>query len=156
MAELLPISAKKGKKYLHYWKRCSIVSECRTNGVKWLVGQAVKTSPSHGENRGSIPLLAVDCFLTAQPERMLEIILRMVYSIFYAMGNYGPPQAGRKKLCGRPGIPTAQPALSHYLRTHLPKSVFLYLSISSLASGRLPAFCKYSTPFLISAGTPSP
>ena len=25
----------------------------------WLVGQAVKTSPSHGENRGSIPLLAV-------------------------------------------------------------------------------------------------
>ena len=27
----------------------------------WLVGQAVKTSPSHGENRGSIPLRAVDC-----------------------------------------------------------------------------------------------
>ena len=25
----------------------------------WLVGQAVKTSPSHGENRGSIPLRAV-------------------------------------------------------------------------------------------------
>ena len=22
----------------------------------WLIGQAVKTSPSHGENRGSIPL----------------------------------------------------------------------------------------------------
>ena len=27
--------------------------------VLWLVGQAVKTSPSHGENRGSIPLRAV-------------------------------------------------------------------------------------------------
>ncbi len=25
----------------------------------WLVGQAVKTSPSHGENSGSIPLRAV-------------------------------------------------------------------------------------------------
>ena len=24
----------------------------------WLIGQAVKTSPSHGENRGSIPLSA--------------------------------------------------------------------------------------------------
>ena len=24
--------------------------------VFWLIGQAVKTSPSHGENRGSIPL----------------------------------------------------------------------------------------------------
>ena len=27
----------------------------------WLVGQAVKTPPSHGGNRGSIPLRAVDC-----------------------------------------------------------------------------------------------
>ena len=26
----------------------------------WLVGQAVKTPPSHGGNRGSIPLRAVD------------------------------------------------------------------------------------------------
>ena len=26
--------------------------------IIWLVGQAVKTSPSHGENRGSIPLRA--------------------------------------------------------------------------------------------------
>lgn len=24
----------------------------------WLIGQAVKTSPSHGENTGSIPVLA--------------------------------------------------------------------------------------------------
>ena len=33
----------------------------------WLVGQAVKTPPSHGGNRGSIPLRAVDCLSTAQP-----------------------------------------------------------------------------------------
>lgn len=26
------------------------------NFVFWLIGQAVKTSPSHGENSGSIPL----------------------------------------------------------------------------------------------------
>lgn len=30
-----------------------------TSDVLWLIGQAVKTSPSHGENRGSIPLLAI-------------------------------------------------------------------------------------------------
>ena len=27
--------------------------------LKWLIGQGVKTPPSHGGNRGSIPLLAV-------------------------------------------------------------------------------------------------
>ena len=26
--------------------------------LKWLIGQGVKTPPSHGGNRGSIPLLA--------------------------------------------------------------------------------------------------
>ena len=34
-----------------------------------LVGQAVKTSPSHGENRGSIPLRAVG-IKTAQPKQV--------------------------------------------------------------------------------------
>ena len=34
---------------------------------KWLVGQAVKTPPSHGGIRGSIPLRAVDYFRIAQP-----------------------------------------------------------------------------------------
>ncbi len=39
----------------------------------WLVGQAVKTPPSHGGNRGSIPLRAVDCFYkTAQPIQVPE------------------------------------------------------------------------------------
>lgn len=34
----------------------------------WLIGQAVKTSPSHGENRGSIPLSAAYSFnRIAQP-----------------------------------------------------------------------------------------
>ena len=33
----------------------------------WLVGQAVKTPPSHGGIRGSIPLRAVDYFRIAQP-----------------------------------------------------------------------------------------
>lgn len=34
-----------------------------------LVGQAVKTSPSHGENSGSIPLRAALYFNTAQPRK---------------------------------------------------------------------------------------
>lgn len=50
-----------------------------------LVGQAVKTPPSHGGNRGSIPLRAVDCFITAQPWKMLETMIYMVCSIFYLM-----------------------------------------------------------------------
>ena len=34
---------------------------------KWLVGQGVKTSPSHGENRGSIPLVAAMFFRKVYP-----------------------------------------------------------------------------------------
>ncbi len=30
--------------------------------AKWLIGQAVKTPPSHGGNRGSIPLSAATVF----------------------------------------------------------------------------------------------
>ena len=40
-------------------KRCT---QPFMKGRKWLVGQAVKTPPSHGGNRGSIPLRAVDYF----------------------------------------------------------------------------------------------
>ena len=32
----------------------------------WLIGQAVKTSPSHGENRGSIPLSTAEKLLVIQ------------------------------------------------------------------------------------------
>ena len=34
----------------------AILTKSRVTKSKWFVGQAVKTSPSHGENRGSIPL----------------------------------------------------------------------------------------------------
>ena len=33
-----------------------------TRNLIWRIGQAVKTSPSHGENRGSIPLYAASSF----------------------------------------------------------------------------------------------
>ena len=51
---------KKTKKVLaflepmYYYKQVPL---SRTE--KWLIGQAVKTPPSHGGNRGSIPLSAV-------------------------------------------------------------------------------------------------
>ncbi len=40
------------KKHLHFSDRCITMSSA------WLVGQAVKTPPSHGGNSGSIPLRA--------------------------------------------------------------------------------------------------
>lgn len=50
------------KKYLHFRKRWCILNESTGNRQltrnKWPVGQGVKTSPSHGENTGSIPVLA--------------------------------------------------------------------------------------------------
>ena len=50
------------KKYLHFRKRWCILNESTAKSKrqinKWPVGQGVKTSPSHGENTGSIPVLA--------------------------------------------------------------------------------------------------
>ena len=50
------------KKYLHFRKRWCILNESTARDAndtdKWPVGQGVKTSPSHGENTGSIPVLA--------------------------------------------------------------------------------------------------
>ena len=50
------------KKYLHFRKIWCILNESTARDAndteKWPVGQGVKTSPSHGENTGSIPVLA--------------------------------------------------------------------------------------------------
>ena len=45
------------------------MTRCDADGshLIWLVGQAVKTPPSHGGIKGSIPLRAVDYFRIAQP-----------------------------------------------------------------------------------------
>ena len=51
----------------------------------WLVGQAVKTPPSHGGNRGSIPLRTV-LFIIKQPNpKMLETCQRFV--AFFLLGK---------------------------------------------------------------------
>ena len=54
---------KISKKYLQSVGECCIVIKRQANSYdgmnRWPVGQAVKTPPSHGGNRGSIPLLAV-------------------------------------------------------------------------------------------------
>ena len=57
------------KKCLHYFQIYNRISKCDADGshLIWLVGQAVKTPPSHGGIRGSIPLRAVDYFRIAQP-----------------------------------------------------------------------------------------
>ena len=38
-----------------------VVGSSPTRGVIWLHGQAVKTSPFHGGNTGSIPVGVTDC-----------------------------------------------------------------------------------------------
>ncbi len=47
---------------LLFFETCCILSKCSgeyaRNKFRWLIGQGVKTPPSHGGNRGSIPLLA--------------------------------------------------------------------------------------------------
>ena len=47
---------------MHFRKRWCILNESTARNAndtdKWPVGQGVKTSPSHGENTGSIPVLA--------------------------------------------------------------------------------------------------
>ena len=47
------------------------------------IGQAVKTSPSHGENRGSIPLRAADCKwkFNSPTQKVLETITFRVFFI---------------------------------------------------------------------------
>ena len=44
----------------------------------WLIGQAVKTPPSHGGNRGSIPLSAVILKRIAQPYKDVKNLNEMV------------------------------------------------------------------------------
>ena len=47
---------------------------CMINIVLWLVGQAVKTPPSHGGNRGSIPLRAVHYTRTFKKDLRIFIL----------------------------------------------------------------------------------
>ena len=53
--------------------------------LKWLVGQAVKTPPSHGGNRGSIPLRAI--FL--MPESTLMIVGCSCMTVAYIICRCG-------------------------------------------------------------------
>ena len=41
-----------------YYMKVLLNARCKY-GIQWLIGQVVKTSPSHGEDRGSTPLLAI-------------------------------------------------------------------------------------------------
>ena len=56
--------------------------------LKWLIGQAVKTSPSHGENRGSIPL-------SAAYEKLIYQIGKWAFFVLFEMKkcNLYPPES---------------------------------------------------------------
>jgi hypothetical protein len=49
-----PLTAKTGVRFPY-----ELFNVFQKVNKMWFVGQAVKTSPSHGENRGSIPLRTV-------------------------------------------------------------------------------------------------
>ena len=51
------------KKSLHYLTLFSKISKDVLRKVLWLVGQEVKTPPSHGGIRGSIPLQAATIYV---------------------------------------------------------------------------------------------
>ena len=51
----------------------------------WFVGQAVKTPPSHGGNRGSIPLRATHCYFERDKQPNPEVVSMPdgILAIFY-------------------------------------------------------------------------
>ena len=51
-----------------------VVGSSPTRGVIWLHGQAVKTSPFHGGNTGSIPVGVIEMF----PERVCGPLAQLV------------------------------------------------------------------------------
>ena len=83
-------------KYSVYYRS---VTDTGTQNKKWFVGQAVKTPPSHGGNRGSIPLQAVNYLRIVQPQKTpesdgsgvfcyIEMTLQIVKKIFNATGIF--------------------------------------------------------------------
>ena len=55
MLRFLNLFSINSKKLLTFLKKSDIISKYQT----WPVGQAAKTSPSHGENMGSIPVRVI-------------------------------------------------------------------------------------------------
>ena len=54
---------------------------------QWPVGQAVKTSPSHGENRSSILLrVTIDLKDYQQVIQITGLIFRFIVGVYYAEG----------------------------------------------------------------------
>ena len=80
---------KKIKKVLAFFVKVVYSITCRqernvNTKTIWSVGQAAKTSPSHGENRGSIPLQTATVYIYKQPNPKELVILR-VTSYFFAL-----------------------------------------------------------------------
>ena len=78
--KIVPIKVQeKAKIVLAFLLKLLYTKQVASAKETWSIGQAVKTSPSHGENRGSIPLSTAG--------KLLEI-----QKLFYVTGNsYGIP-----------------------------------------------------------------
>lgn len=85
------------KKYLLFMNTfvtiTKVQARTQTKNTIWFVGQAAKTSPSHGENRGSIPLRTAlkalkTLFLELFVIKKLSPFLRRQFFIFLLLSFY--------------------------------------------------------------------
>ena len=75
------------KKCLHSNRFYDIVIKLAVRQRKWSIGQAVKTPPSHGGNRGSIPLRATHCYFERDKQPNPEVVSMPdgILAIFYVV-----------------------------------------------------------------------
>ena len=76
------------KKCLQYYPTYNKIIKCDTNCTTWLVGQAVKTPPSHGGIRGSIPLRAADYFMNSPTLQKRCVFLDTPFFMSFQISRY--------------------------------------------------------------------
>ena len=101
---------------------------------QWPVGQAVKTSPSHGENRSSILLRVTTCW-SANIFQILRFIVAVIVGVYYAEGPPVPIPNTVVKLMRAENTWRAASRENRSMPTSLKQSLlrlfFLYIFISS-------------------------
>ena len=93
------------KKCLHFNRFYDIVIKLAVRQRQWSIGQAVKTPPSHGGNRGSIPLSTALEPLNFSSRVLLRYMEINVIWKLWLYGNFARRDTGRsaadeKSTCG--------------------------------------------------------
>ena len=72
------------------WYLIEVLGESKQNMVDWSIGQAVKTPPSHGGNRGSIPLSTAEKLLNFRSFFVVSEMSRHTAGYLTLRGNSLP------------------------------------------------------------------